>query len=295
MNKGNKKIKTLVLALLTVFTLSILMMVPSMVFAQEEDIEEETVPEELSFDISYPEIRARAGQAFEFRADLNYQGDGEDSRTFDITWEAPEGWNVSVKPAAGQAEISALNLDPGSRENLSITATPLVRMQPDEYPITVIVQDEESGLEAAAEFKAIITAFYELDLRTKTGRLSTEINSGQDNRYNLLVENKGTAPIENLTLAATPPEGWNVDFEENEIEILEAGATKELVTTIRTQERTIAGDYMVTFNATSANSTDSIDLRVTVLTPTIWGWLGVAIIVVVIGGVAVIFARLGRR
>jgi uncharacterized membrane protein len=69
----------------------------------------------------------------------------------------------------------------------------------------------------------------------------------------------------------------------------------EIDAVINPPEKTIAGDYMLTFNASSENSNSSIDLRATVETPTIWGIVGIGIIVVVIIGVAVIFARLGRR
>ncbi|MCK5566872.1 MAG: hypothetical protein KAI62_03100, partial [Actinomycetia bacterium] len=60
-------------------------------------------------------------------------------------------------------------------------------------------------------------------------------------------------------------------------------------------DKAIAGDYMVSFRASSDNAEDDIELRITVETPTIWGILGIAIIVIVIIGVAIIFARLGRR
>ena len=36
-------------------------------------------------------------------------------------------------------------------------------------------------------------------------------------------------------------------------------------------------------------------IRVTVLTPTIWGWVGVIIVVLVVIGLMVMFWRLGRR
>ncbi len=297
MNTRNKKLKALVLAFLSIFTLSILLSVPSVVFAQEEnEVEEEEpepIPEEIDFDIAFPEIRAKSGEAFDFKADIEYEG--EDSKVFDIMWEAPEGWYVSVKPARGQAEISAARLEPGVKQSFDIRAAPMVRMEPGEYPVRVMFSEEESGLEAAADFTAIVTATYELVLSTKTGRVNTEVTAGQDNRYDLIIENRGSDSLDNITLSASPPEGWTVDFEHREIDTIAAGDTKEVIATIKPPEKTIAGDYMLTLDARSENSTDSINLRVTVLTPTIWGWLGIGIIVIVIVGVAVIFARLGRR
>ena len=40
---------------------------------------------------------------------------------------------------------------------------------------------------------------------------------------------------------------------------------------------------------------DKLTLRVTVLTPTIWGWVGVIIVVLVVIGLIAMFWRLGRR
>ena len=43
------------------------------------------------------------------------------------------------------------------------------------------------------------------------------------------------------------------------------------------------------------NVIDNIDIRVTVLTKTIWGWVGIGIVVLVIIGLFAMFMRLGRR
>ncbi|MFO7929193.1 MAG: NEW3 domain-containing protein [Candidatus Humimicrobiaceae bacterium] len=297
MNTRSKKIKTAVIAIISVFTLSIIFSLPSALLAQEEEgaTEEETfeTPEEITFDVSYPEIKAKSGQPFEFSLDLTYVG--PDPLTFDLKWEAPEGWYVQIMPSYQETEISAVKLEPDKAETLNVTAMPLVKKQPGEYPIKVIASHEESGLEETAEVNAIVTATYELDFTTKTGRLNTEVTSGKDNKYTLVLNNNGSDSIENLSLSVQEPEGWMVGFENDEIETLEAGEEKEVVVTIKPPEKTIAGDYMLSFSASSDNANDSLELRVTVLTPTIWGWVGIGIIVVVIVGVAVIFARLGRR
>jgi uncharacterized membrane protein len=42
-------------------------------------------------------------------------------------------------------------------------------------------------------------------------------------------------------------------------------------------------------------SADKMVMRVTVETPTIWGWVGVIIIIIVVAGLIGIFMRFGRR
>lgn len=286
--------------IIAVLALSIILMLPGLAFAEEseeaeEEIEEVIFPEELNFDITFPELNAKSGEAFEFKMDVTYIGLEE--KIFDITAEQPEGWYVAVVPGYEQTEISAIKLKPGKKESLKALAIPLVKQEPGEYDIKVIVKSSVEGedLEAIAEFKAIVTATYELSLTTKTGRYSTEVTSGKDNHYKLVLKNTGSASIDNITLKSTEPEGWMVEFDEDEIKTLEAGKSKEIDVTVNPPEKTIAGDYMLNFSASSENSRKDINVRVTVLTPTIWGWVGIGVIVIVIIGVAIIFARLGRR
>lgn len=298
MQSIKRKIPSLII--IAVLALSIILMLPGLAFAEEneeaeEEAEEIIFPEELNFDITFPELNAKSGEAFEFKMDVTYTGIEE--KIFDITTEYPEGWYVAVVPGYEQTEISAIKLKPGKKESLKALAIPLVNQEPGEYDIKVIVKSSVEGedLEAIAEFKAVVTATYELSLTTKTGRLSTEVTSGKDNHYKLILKNTGSASIDNITLKSTEPEGWLVEFDEDEIETLEAGKSKEIDVTVNPPEKTIAGDYMLNFSASSENSRKDIDVRVTVLTPTIWGWVGIGVIVIVIVGVAVIFARLGRR
>ena len=60
-------------------------------------------------------------------------------------------------------------------------------------------------------------------------------------------------------------------------------------------DRTIAGDYALTVTANSADVTKSENFRITVSTPTIWGWIGFGIVGLVVIGLAAVFFRLGRR
>ena len=60
-------------------------------------------------------------------------------------------------------------------------------------------------------------------------------------------------------------------------------------------EKAIAGDYSITLNSDSPKANDDVELRVTVVTPTIWGWVGIGIVLAVIVGLALLFRQLGRR
>jgi len=279
-----------------------------MLFAQDEEAEEEIVepepePEELIFETTLPKIQAKEGETFSFDFGVTYMGGDkpfgvdEDAteKLFNVTVDYPSGWIAAV--ASGSQEVSGINLQRVSKESLKLLAVPLVDMEPGEYTFTANFKSAIEGdpLEGSIEFTAVITASYEIVLTTKSGLLSTDITAGKDNHYKLIVTNNSSTSVENITITSTEPEGWQVKFDKEKIESIEAGEKEEIDATINPPEKTIAGDYMLTFSAASENSTDSIDLRTTVETPTIWGIVGIGIIVVVIVGVAIIFTRLGRR
>lgn len=302
------KRKMPVFFIILILALSIIMVIPGALFAQEEETSDaeaapEPEPEEIVFETTLPKIQAKEGETFNFSFTATYLpgdepfGMEEDSRakTFDIKVDYPTGWVAAV--ASGSQEATAINLKANSKENLQLIAIPLVTQEPGEYNFKATFKSSVEGdpLEGSIEFTAVITASYDITLTTKTGRLSTELTSGKDNHYKLLVTNNSSTSVENITLSSTEPEGWQVDFDKKEIDSIEAGEELEVDVVINPPEKTIAGDYMLTFDVSSENSTDSIELRATVETPTIWGIVGIGIIVIVIVGVAIIFTRLGRR
>ena len=108
--------------------------------------------------------------------------------------------------------------------------------------------------------------------------------------------NTGTEDINKITFTSSKPSGWTITFNPDKIDSLAPGMAKEVDVAIEPPSKTIAGDYMINLKAISTDmSPRDIELRVTALTPTIWGWVGVIIVLVVIAGLGVIFRRLGRR
>ena len=151
-------------------------------------------------------------------------------------------------------------------------------------------------LKATFDFKAVVTARYEFAITTSSGLLNTEANAGEENHFSILLRNTGSTAIENITLSSVKPSGWNVTFEPEKVDSLESGLTQEIDVVIEPPRKTIAGDYEITLKADSKEYTPgSMKVRVTVLSPTIWGWVGVIIVLVVIAGLGVVFWRLGRR
>ncbi|MBM4447230.1 MAG: hypothetical protein FJ023_07780 [Chloroflexi bacterium] len=258
--------------------------------------------EKITLTCQYPVVSSYAGTYFAYKIDLQYTG-GTAPRIFDLQAKGPDGFTYSITPSYGETtEIAAIRLDPQKTypDTITVMARPYAWRvpQPGEYPITVGASSGE--LKASIELKAIVTAQYDLAVEPSSGLLNTKATTGKDNYFPISIINTGSADLAKINFSSKiigGPSGWSITFNPEKIDLLPKGDKREIQVNIKPAEKTIAGDYMVTISAEpeAKNAFGAFDLRVTVLTPTIWGWVGVGIVVLVIAGLAFMFMRLGRR
>lgn len=258
--------------------------------------------EEITLTCQYPVLSSYAGTYFAYSIDLQYKG-GKEPRVFDLRAKVPAGFNCSITPGYGEGtEIGAIRLDPQKTypDTIKVTVRPYIWLVPEprEYPVTVEVSS--GTIKNSIELKAIVTAKYDLGLEPSTGRLNTNATAGEDNYFTISITNTGSADLEKVNFSSKitgNPTGWSITFAPEKLDVLPVGGTREIQVNIKPAQKTIAGDYMITMSAEpeSKYAFGSLDIRLTVLTPTIWGWVGVGIVVLVIAGLAVMFMRLGRR
>jgi len=258
--------------------------------------------EKLELSCQYPVLSSNAGLNYAYSININYSG-GKESKVFNLTATVPDGFGYVITPGYGEGqEIAAIRLD-GSRgypETLKLTVRPYAwkAPAPGEYP--VIFEAASGDLKAAIELKAIVTASYDLKMTTPDGRLNTEATAGQASSFTVVVANSGSADLENVEISCAAkdrPSGWTVTCKPEKLDLLKVQDAKEVQVTVKPAEKTIAGDYIITVQAEpeAKNAFANLQIRTTVLTPTIWGWVGVGIVILVVVALAVIFIRFGRR
>lgn len=258
--------------------------------------------EKLELICQYPVLSSYAGMNYSYSISVNYSG-GKESKVFNLKAVVPEGFLSTIAPGYGEGqEIAAVRLDAnkGYPETVKLTVRPYAWKVPvpGEYPITFEVSSGD--LKSSILLKAIVTAAYDMKMTTPDGRLNTEATAGQDNNFTVVVGNSGSADLDKVEVSCQAndrPNGWIVTCKPDKIDSLKAGDSKEVQVTVKPSEKTIAGDYMITIQAEpeSKNAFTNLQIRTTVLTPTIWGWVGVGIVVLVVLALAVIFIRFGRR
>ena len=258
--------------------------------------------EKLELTCQYPALSSYAGVNYAYTISVTYSG-GKESKIFDLKAVVPDGFVSSIAPGYGEGqEIASIRLDASKAypETIKLTVRPVAWKVPvpGEYPVTFEVSSGD--LKSSIVLKAIVTAAYDIKMATPDGRLNTEATAGQDNNFTVTVTNSGSADLDKVEVscqAKDRPNGWTVTCKPDNIDSLKAGDTKEIQVTVRPSEKTIAGDYMITVQAEpeSKNAFTNLQIRTTVLTPTIWGWVGVGIVLLVVIALAVIFVRFGRR
>jgi uncharacterized membrane protein len=285
----------LMLGLVLVLTLSSGFMAATAAFAQSPAATPTTTPASLKLESTYPSLSADSGQSFSFDFDIKYSGDRQ---LFNLNSTTQPGWDVAFTSSSGKT-ITAVQLGPVDytiTESIKINMTPSLGQipAPGDYPLTVTVSS--GTLSQTINLKATVKARYSFELSTPTGNLNTSSTSGTENHSPMQVRNTGSAAIDKLAFTASSPEGWIVTFSPNQIDTIGAGQTQQVEVIITPPGgKTVAGDYMVNITANNGTISRTLDLRVTVSTPTIWGWVGIIIVVLVIAGLAVLFIKLGRR
>ncbi|MFC2012666.1 NEW3 domain-containing protein [Chloroflexota bacterium] len=265
----------------------------------EPDAEEEDIFEDVVYlKVNYPVATGESGKEFEFEVEVLWMGD--ERRRFDLSTSTLEGWDIKLYTAYGrvpEAKMAVMELEPrkffGNKTNVVVKPLPGYLPEPGDYTFTFTAVSGD--ISNSVELTAKITAKYDFSVRTPTLRLNTDAIAGDDNYLTILLVNSGSAPVEDISLSSVRPDGWMVTYAPVRIDSLESGATREVSVNIIPPKNTIAGDWSVTLRARSEQASDDIAMRVTVLTPTIWGWVGILIVVIVAAGVGAIFWKLGRR
>ncbi len=251
---------------------------------------QERIPPRLSLKSDLPTVRGKPTSTFRYSATLRNEGD--EDLTVSLLADAPTGFIVTIK--TGGKEVTSLPLEANSSKTLSIEAKPFLDVAAGDYPFTI--RAEGGSAQAELELVAQVSGEARLTISAPDGRLSGEAYAGKDTPLKIVIRNTGSAPARGIELSSSAPAGWNVTFDPDQIAEIAAGDEAEVTVHVQPADNALTGDYMVTIRARpEGTATQSADFRITVLTSTLWGIVGVALIAIAVGVVALAVLRFGRR
>lgn len=245
---------------------------------------------EVTLTPDFPGLRVPTGETASFSVEL--RNDTPSDLEFELSSSGPAGWEVTAEPAT-EPQATTMQVEAGSTAQITVSATAPPGVESGQYPISVQASSPDN--EVQADMIVEIVGSFSLELGTPDQRLSTEVSADGSSDIVLVVTNTGTAPISHVELSATAPSNWEVSFAEQVIAQLAAGESATVTATVTPSDQAVAGDYVITFRADSDEANSTVDIRTTVNPSAIWGFVGVALIVLVLVGLAWVFRRFGRR
>lgn len=250
-----------------------------------------TESSDLQISTSYPVLRGPTDSKFEFSLEITNKSEAD--RTVNINATAPEKWEVNVKPAYEEKHISSFRIRGGQSQTVSVQVTPPNGAAVGQYPIHVRIGSGERQTDVP--LAVILTGIYKLEVTTTTGLLSLDAIAGETASFSFLIKNTGSAAIRNISMDAFKPENWIVEFKPEKLDVLQPGEMKQITATVKPNAQALVGDYSVGISVEGEKVNKTLEMRVTVKSSSVWGWIGVGIILFVIAGLCSLFVWFGRR
>ncbi|MGN0802949.1 MAG: NEW3 domain-containing protein [Candidatus Faecivicinus sp.] len=246
---------------------------------------------ESSFTVEYPSQEGDADTSFSFNATLI--NNTLSAQSYSFASSAPTGWQVSFMPSGESTKVAALEVEARTSQGLDVSVTPPENVEAGSYEIHLTATSASEKL--SLDLEVVITGSYDVSLATPSGRLSFDAYANKEASVQLSITNNGNTELTNVNLTSSAPSGWSVRFENETIDLIEAGATVETTAYITPGEDAMSGDYVTKLTVKNSKTSDSTEFRVTVKTETKWGFTGIAVIVLLAAAIAVIMRRYGRR
>ena len=250
------------------------------------------LPAKLKLTTNFPALRGTATTSFKFK--VTVANDSGRDATINFSADAPKNFQVTFTEAYGTQQLTSIPIEAGKSKDIE-AAVALPRDTPaGEYKLALHAKSEA----ASADLDLTITIIGQarLALAGEGGRLSGEAYAGQDSQLTVVAKNDGSEAARDVEFSATAPEGWKTSFDPKELPELGAGKSQSIKVTLTPAARAIAGDYQTTIRASSAGGlSESANFRITVLTSTVWGAVGIGVIAAALLAVVFAVARFGRR
>jgi uncharacterized membrane protein len=238
-----------------------------------------------------PSVQGAASTSFSFNLSIHNNTPGD--LTFSVAATGPTGWTVSAKLNTSTQAASAV-VTSGAVSGVTVSAVPPDGVAAGSYPIQFVATAGDKQYKQ--DLTVNVTGSYQMSMATPDQVLSNHGTAGTATEQQIVISNDGTAPITNVTISATPPINWKVDFDKPTIDSIPAGQTATVTATITPSSDAITGDYNLNFRASNDQSTTgSLAIRFTVETSIVGAVVGIALIALVFVGLWWVFRRYGRR
>ena len=244
------------------------------------------LPAKLTLNPQLPELRGTSKSNFEFQ--LGIKNESGKKITVSLSAQAPQNFDATFTEQYGSQELNALPLDAGQSKDVKLKVRPPNTVAAGKYKVSAKVSAEDAS--ATTDLVLDITGQPKIDITGRDGRLNASASAGAETSVPVVLTNSGTAAAEQIELSGSAPSGWKINFEPKAIDRIAPNESKDAQALITPPAKAIAGDYVTTVRAAARGESASQTFRVAVVTSTLWGIVGIALIgialLVLVGAVA---------
>jgi uncharacterized membrane protein len=252
----------------------------------------EEVPAKLKLTTNFPALRGTATTSFKYK--LSVTNDSGRDATINFSGDAPKNFQIGFTEAYGSQQLTSIPIEAGKSKDVEAALTIPRETPAGDYKLVLRAKTEAANAELPVSLT--IVGQPRLAVSGEGGRLSGEAYAGEGSQLTVVLRNDGSEAAREIELSATTPEGWKSSFDPKQVAQLGPGTTQDVKVTLTPSDRAIAGDYQTTIRASAAGGlSESANFRITVLTSTLWGVVGIGIIAIALLVVVFAVARFGRR
>ena len=244
-----------------------------------------------TFTTDYVDQEGESGSSFTFDSTLTNNSIAD--QTFDITSDAPDGWYVTFTADDGSTRVTSIDVSGLSSEDITISVTAPEGADAGTYSIPVTVSSDTETMNLG--LSVTLTGSYGISLTTQNSTVSFDVKTNTETSVVLEVTNTGNMELTDINLTASTPTDWEVDFSETTIESLGAGETRQITAYVTPADTAISGDYVISMTAEAEETSYTVSFRVTAETQTVWGIVGILVIVAILACLAWVFKKFGRH
>jgi uncharacterized membrane protein len=207
----------------------------------------------------------------------------------------PEGWYYRYVSARGSTEEMAEAIVPASgTKNIALQIVPPLSAQVGDYSFAAVVTTPD-GVNITEDLMLKLKG--SVSMSVTTDQLAYSTSPGQSFDIRVYVTNNGQGgSLTNVYPNVEAPSGWTVNVTPATVNSIKPGETQIYTVSVLPPANIVPNVYAVNIAVKSDQSTSSTsNYQITITTSSIIPYLGGALVLVVIGGLVLMYRKYGRR
>lgn len=248
-------------------------------------------PIDIELSTNLPTLQGAADSEFKYLVSMHNKSNRD--LTMELAAQAPPGFRVRFTDQLKSQFVTSLPVNGGAKRAFNVVIEPPSRVKAGVYSIDVLARAEDAV--SSVPLTLEVTGKEALELRAENGRLSADGYAGEGLQLRATLTNVGSADARNLRFSGDYPNSWTFSVEPSVVDELPAGQTIPVVVNLGPSARALAGDYQVVLRAGNESASDALEYRLTVRTSTLWGSIGLLLVVMAVLLIGFAMLRFGRR